>query len=47
MPINFDLNKLREETNCNLYFEIGLYNPRNDISIKKALKSNFDKCYSI
>jgi len=47
MPINFDLEGIREEFNCINYFETGLWDPRYDISSKKALKSNFKKIYCI
>jgi len=47
MPIKFDLEKLKQETNSNLYFETGLYVPSPVSSITKALTCNFDKCYSL
>jgi len=47
MPINFDLKSLKDEHNCEIYLETGLYDPTVDISCKKALQSNFDKVYSI
>ena len=47
MPIDFDLEKLREKYNCKNYFETGLWDPRDDVSSKQALKCNFDKVYCI
>ena len=47
MPIEFDLENLRKEHNCVNYFETGLQDPRDDVSSKKALNSNFDKIYCI
>ena len=29
MPIKFDLEALREQHDCKVYFETGLYDPRN------------------
>lgn len=45
MPINFDLEDIRKEFNCINYFETGLWDPREDVSSKKALESNFKKVY--
>uniref|UniRef100_A0A6C0LP66 Methyltransferase n=1 Tax=viral metagenome TaxID=1070528 RepID=A0A6C0LP66_9ZZZZ len=47
MPINFDLEKLRQEHKCVNYFETGLWDPRDDISCKMALNSGFEKVFSI
>ena len=47
MPIQFDLEEVRKLNNCSVYFETGLYDPREDISCKKALECNFEKVYSI
>jgi hypothetical protein len=47
MPINFDLEKLRQQHNCVNYFETGLYDPRTDVSSKYALASGFNKVYCI
>jgi hypothetical protein len=48
MPINFDLEKLRQKHDCHYYFETGLFDPRlDDISSKQALRANFDKVYCI
>ncbi len=41
MPINFDLEKLRIEHDCLNYFETGLWDPRTDVSSKKALACGF------
>lgn len=47
MPIGFDLEKLREENQCEIYFETGLWDCDDDISLKLALKCNFKKLYSV
>ena len=47
MPINFDLESIRQKYECVNYFETGLWDPRDDISAKLALKSAFNKVYSI
>ena len=47
MPINFDIEKIRKKYNCSNYFETGLWDPRDDVSSKKALKCNFDKVFCI
>jgi hypothetical protein len=47
MPIKFDLKSLKEEHNCNKYFETGLYIPSAKSSVTKALQCGFDKCYSL
>jgi len=47
MPINFNIEKLREEHGCSTYLETGLYDPNEDISIKKALAAGFEKVISI
>ena len=47
MPINFDLEKLRQEHKCVNYFETGLWDPRDDISCKLALTCGFEKVFSI
>lgn len=47
MPINFDLEKLREEHNCSNYFETGLWDPRSNVSSKIALSCGFNKVYCI
>jgi len=47
MPICFDLEELRKTYNCVNYFETGLFDPTADISVKQALKCNFNKVYSI
>ena len=47
MPISFDLESLRIEHECVNYFETGLYDPRQDVSSRKALASGFDKVYCI
>lgn len=47
MPINFDLEKIRQEHNCKNYFETGLWDPREDVSSKYALNCNFDKVFCV
>ena len=47
MPISFDLESLRSTHNCVNYFETGLWDPRTDVSSRKALSSGFDKVYCI
>lgn len=47
MPITFDLENLRKVHNCINYFETGLWDPRSDVSSKKALSCGFDKVYCI
>jgi hypothetical protein len=47
MPINFDLENLRTSFNCVNYFETGLWDPRTDVSSKKALTCGFEKVYCI
>ena len=46
MPINFDLENLRQKYDCINYFETGLWDPRSNVSSKQALLSNFNKVYS-
>jgi len=47
MPIGFDLESYREKFDCVNYFETGLWDARDDVSLKKALKSNFEKVFCI
>lgn len=47
MPISFDIESLRKEHKCVNYFETGLWNPRENVSSKKALSCNFDKVYCV
>ena len=47
MPIAFDLKALKDKHNCVNYFETGLWDPRSDVSSKKALSCGFDKVYCI
>jgi hypothetical protein len=47
MPIAFDLKALKEKHDCVNYFETGLWDPRTEISSKKALSCGFDKVYCI
>lgn len=47
MPIDFNLEELRAEHGCSIYFETGLYDPSTNVSIKKALASGFEKVFSM
>ena len=48
MPVNFDLDKVRKEHKCNIYFETGLWNvAREDTSLCQALRLPFDKYASV
>ena len=47
MPISFDLESLRKTHNCINYFETGLWDPRDDVSSRKALSCGFDNVYCI
>jgi hypothetical protein len=48
MPICFDLDEVRKEHNCNVYFETGLWNvAREDTSLCQALRLSFDKYASV
>ncbi len=47
MPIDFNLEEIRKEFNCDNYFETGLWDPRTDVSSKKALECGFSKVFCI
>jgi hypothetical protein len=47
MPIKFDLEALRQEFGCVHYCETGLFDPRGDVSLKRALAANFTRVQSI
>jgi hypothetical protein len=47
MPIEFDIESLREEHNCLNWFETGLWDPRCNVSSRQALKCNFDKVFCV
>jgi hypothetical protein len=47
MPISFDLEGLRKEYGCVHYFETGLWDPRDDVSSKKALTCGFETVHCI
>ena len=47
MPIDFDLEKIRSTYGCSTYLETGLYDPRTEVSIKRALSCKFDNVFSI
>jgi hypothetical protein len=47
MPIAFDLEKLRQQHDCEVYFETGLYDPREKVSIRDAINSTFKKIFSV
>ena len=40
MPIKFDIEKIRKKYNCLNYFETGLWDPRDNVSSKKAFVSS-------
>jgi len=44
MPINFNLEKLRQKYDCKYFFETGLY---HGIGSETALKCNFDKNFCV
>lgn len=47
MPISFDIEALRATHNCVNYFETGLYDPRENVSIHYANRANFNKIFSL
>jgi len=48
MPINFDLQEIKNRFDCNIYFETGLWDVTTDeTSFCIAMKMDFDKCYSV
>ncbi len=47
MPISFDIEEIREKNDCKIYFETGMWDPRMNISAKKALRCRFDRVYTI
>jgi hypothetical protein len=47
MPISFDLEDIRVKNNCVNYFETGLYDPRTDVSSRRALLCGFEKLFCI
>ena len=48
MPLNFDLQKIKDTYNCNIYFETGLWNvDLEDTSLCKAMRMNFSRLYSV
>jgi len=47
MPIDFDLEKIRQKHNCSNYFETGLWDPRSNVSSRMALSCGFDHVYCI
>lgn len=47
MPIDFNLNELKEAHHCVNYFETGLWDPRSNVSSKQALSCGFDKVHCI
>lgn len=48
MPISFDLDKVRSDYKCNIYFETGLWNvSTEETSICQAMKLPFEKCCSV
>jgi len=47
MPISFDLDELRQRYDCKVYLETGMWDPRGEVSLRKALRCSFDKVYCI
>lgn len=47
MPISFDLEDLRQKHKCINWFETGLWDPRSDVSSRKALSCGFEKVFCI
>lgn len=47
MPIAFDIEELRQRFSCTTYLETGLYDPRVDVSCRKALTCGFKKLYTV
>jgi hypothetical protein len=47
MPIKFDLEGLRKQHDCSIYFETGLWDARGNVSSKQALAAGFDKVFCI
>ena len=47
MPIAFDIEELRRRFDCTTYLETGLYDPRVDVSCRKALTCGFKKLYTV
>tara|TARA_B110000261_G_C13097089_1_gene362456 strand:- start:1533 stop:2105 length:573 start_codon:yes stop_codon:yes gene_type:complete len=47
MPFKSDLLGLKNEHNCQIYLETGLYKINEKSSINQALKCKFDKVYSV
>jgi hypothetical protein len=47
MPIAFNIEELRQRFGCTTYLETGLYDPRMDVSCRKALQCGFKKLYTV
>ncbi len=48
MTLGFDLSEICNDYDCNTYFETGLgYCDEGEVSLKQALKCNFEKCISV
>ena len=47
MPVAFDLEQLRKLHGCEMYLETGLWDPRENVSSRQALKCNFERVYCI
>jgi len=47
MPLSSDLNELRIKYDCKVYLETGMWDPRTEVSLRKALRCSFDKVYCI
>lgn len=44
MPFHADLQKIKDDNNCQIYLETGLYKNK---SLRKAISCGFDKSYSV
>lgn len=47
MAINFDLEQLRQQHDCKIWFETGLWNADHNVSSKKALACGFEKVFCV
>jgi len=47
MPIHFNLEELRDENDCKVYLESGMWDPTEYISLHKALSCKFQKVYTM
>jgi hypothetical protein len=47
MPIDFDIEELRNQFGCEVFFETGMWDPRTNVSSKQALRGGFEKVFCI